>query len=86
MDYRSLVASGPALSSLSADVLLLVLTPEQSRTGHAALDSLIAEALKAGGFNGPVMVECCKIGATAAETTANAKANRDFLTHVLAGV
>jgi len=48
MDYRSLVASGPALSSLSADVLLLVLTPEQSRTGHAALDSLIAEALKAG--------------------------------------
>jgi hypothetical protein len=32
------------------------------------------------------MVECCKIGATASETTANAKANRDFLARVLASV
>lgn len=32
------------------------------------------------------MVECCKIGATAAETTANARANRDYLDRVLAGV
>jgi leucyl aminopeptidase len=48
MDYRSLVASGPALSSLSADVLLLVLTPEQSKTGNTQIDQLIAEAIKAG--------------------------------------
>jgi sugar phosphate isomerase/epimerase len=40
--------------------------------------------LKAAGFNGPIMVECCKIGATAEETTANAKANRLFLEKVLA--
>ena len=42
--------------------------------------------LKAAGFNGPIMVECCAIGATATETTANAKANREFLEKVLAGV
>ncbi len=48
MDYRSQVASGPALSTVSADVLLLVLTPEQSTTGLAPLDQLIAEAVKAG--------------------------------------
>ncbi len=48
MDYRTLVASGSALSSLSADALLLILTPEQSRTGAQALDALIAEAVKAG--------------------------------------
>ena len=46
----------------------------------------VFKAMKAGGFNGPVMVECCKIGATVAETTANAKANRDFLAKVLASV
>ena len=46
----------------------------------------VFQSLKAGGFNGPVMVECCKIGATAAETTAHAKANRDYLTGVLAGI
>lgn len=32
------------------------------------------------------MVEGCKIGATAAETTANARANRAFLEKVLATV
>jgi len=48
--------------------------------------SAVFQGPKAGGFNGPVMVECCKIGATAAETTANAKANRDFLARVLASV
>lgn len=46
----------------------------------------VFQTLKAGGFNGPVMVECCKIGVTAAETTANAKANHDFLARVLASV
>jgi len=40
--------------------------------------------LKAAGFDGPLMVECCKIGATAEETMANARANRAFLENVLA--
>ena len=40
--------------------------------------------LKAAGFDGPVMVECCKVGATAEETMANARANRTFLEGVLA--
>jgi len=35
--------------------------------------------LKAAGFNGPVMVEGVKVGETAQETTANARANREFL-------
>ena len=42
--------------------------------------------LKAAGFNGPIMVESCKIGATAGETTANARANRLFLEQVLASL
>ena len=43
-------------------------------------------ALKAAGFDGPIMVECCKIGATAEETMVNARANRLFLENVLASV
>ena len=39
--------------------------------------------LKAAGFDGPIMVECCTVGATAEETTANARANRRFLEKVL---
>jgi sugar phosphate isomerase/epimerase len=39
--------------------------------------------LKAAGFDGPIMVECCKIGTTAEETGANARANREFLEDVL---
>ncbi len=42
--------------------------------------------LKAAGFAGPVMVECCKVGATAVETKGNARANRLFLEKVLAQV
>ena len=42
--------------------------------------------LKAAGFNGPIMVECCKVGATAEETMANARANRTFLENILASV
>ena len=42
--------------------------------------------LRAAGFNGPIMVESCRIGATAEETTANARANRLFLQRVLASV
>ena len=34
--------------------------------------------LKRVGFNGPIMVEGVKVGATAEETTANARANREF--------
>jgi len=41
--------------------------------------------LKAAGFDGPIMVECCKVGATAEETMENARANRLFLEKVLAG-
>ena len=41
-------------------------------------------ALKTAGFDGPIMVECCKVGATAEETMANARANRAFLDQVLA--
>ncbi len=46
----------------------------------------VFRVLKAAGFNGPVMVECCKIGATAEETMANARANRTFLEKVLTQV
>ncbi len=42
--------------------------------------------LKAAGFAGLVMVECCKVGATAVETMGNARANRLFLEKVLAQV
>lgn len=46
----------------------------------------VFKRLKAGGFKGPVMVECCKIGPTPEETTANARANREFLEKTLAAV
>ncbi len=48
MDYRCVVASGPELSSLSADLLLLVLTPEQARTGCEPIDKLVADAIAGG--------------------------------------
>ena len=43
----------------------------------------VFEGLKAAGFDGPLMVEGVQVGATAAETTANARANREFLERVL---
>lgn len=46
----------------------------------------VFKTLKRAGFNGPIMVESCRIGATPEETTANARANRLFLEKVLAGV
>jgi sugar phosphate isomerase/epimerase len=46
----------------------------------------VFSTLKAAGFDGPIMVECCKIGATAEETMANARENRVFLTNVLSTV
>ncbi len=42
--------------------------------------------LKSAGFSGPIMVECCKLGATLQETTANARANRLFLEQALAAI
>ncbi|OLD19188.1 MAG: xylose isomerase [Acidobacteria bacterium 13_1_40CM_3_65_5] len=44
----------------------------------------VFRTLNAAGFDGPIMVECCKVGATAEETMANARANRTFIEHVLA--
>jgi sugar phosphate isomerase/epimerase len=46
----------------------------------------VFEGLKAGGFDGPVMVECAAPGDTAAQVTANARANREFLEKVLASL
>lgn len=46
----------------------------------------VFKALKAAGYKGPLMVECCKIGTTPEETAANARANREFLEMVLAAV
>jgi len=46
----------------------------------------VFQTLKAAGFDGPIMVECCAVGATAEETMANARANRIFLERVLAQV
>ena len=42
--------------------------------------------LKSAGFNGPVMVECCKVGQTPDETTSNARINREFLEKVMASI
>ena len=57
----------------------------QFGTGRVDFAAVFA-TLKAAGFDGPVMVECCKVGATADETMVNARANRDFLERVLAQV
>ena len=46
----------------------------------------VFKKLKSAGFNGPIMVECCKIGATAQETMEHARANRIFLDKVLASI
>jgi sugar phosphate isomerase/epimerase len=55
----------------------------QFGTGKVDFAGVFATLAKAG-FDGPIMVECCKVGATAAETMANARANRLFLEDVLA--
>jgi sugar phosphate isomerase/epimerase len=39
--------------------------------------------LKSASFDGPIMVECCKVGVTAEETMANARSNRLYLEKVL---
>jgi sugar phosphate isomerase/epimerase len=55
--------------------------------GEGAVDFAgVFKKLKSAGFDGPIMVECCKIGATPQETMENARANRLFLEKVLASV
>ncbi len=50
----------------------------QFGTGKVDFAAVFA-TLKAAGFAGPIMVECCQIGATAEETMAKARENRIFL-------
>jgi sugar phosphate isomerase/epimerase len=57
----------------------------QFGTGKVDFKAVFAK-LKSAGFNGPIMVEGVKVGATAEETTANARANREFLEKVIATV
>jgi sugar phosphate isomerase/epimerase len=57
----------------------------QFGTGKVDFKAVLAK-LKSVGFNGPLMVEGVQVGATAAETTANALANRQFLEKVSAAV
>jgi sugar phosphate isomerase/epimerase len=66
-------------ATLKGDVML------QFGTGKVDFAGVFKK-LKAAGFNGPIMVECCKIGATLQETTENAKANRLYLEQVLASI
>jgi len=54
----------------------------QFGTGKVDFKAVFAK-LKSAGFNGPIMVEGVKVGATAEETIVNARANREFLERVL---
>ena len=64
---------------LKGDVMI------QFGAGKVDFPSLFKK-LKSAGFNGPLMVECCKVAQTAEETTANARENREFLERVLASM
>jgi sugar phosphate isomerase/epimerase len=66
-------------AALKSDVMV------QFGTGKVDFAAVFG-TLKAAGFDGPIMVECCKIGATPEETATNARANRVFLEKVLAPV
>jgi sugar phosphate isomerase/epimerase len=57
----------------------------QFGTGKVDFRAVLAK-LKAAGFSGPIMVEGIKVGETPQETTANARANREFLEKALASV
>lgn len=46
----------------------------------------VFKKLKSAGFEGPVMMECCKVGQTPEETTGHARANREFLERVMASL
>ena len=55
----------------------------QFGTGKVDFAGLFSK-LKSLGFNGPIMIEGTKVGATAEETSANARANREFLERAMA--
>ena len=57
----------------------------QFGTGKVDFKAVFAK-LKSAGFQGPIMVEGVKVGATQDETTANARANREFLENVFASI
>lgn len=57
----------------------------QFGTGKVDFKAVFAK-LKSVGFNGPIMVEGVQVGATAEETTANARANREFLERVVGSI
>jgi L-ribulose-5-phosphate 3-epimerase len=57
----------------------------QFGTGKVNFRAVFAR-LKTAGFNGPIMVEGVKVGSTAEETTANARANREYLEKVVASI
>jgi sugar phosphate isomerase/epimerase len=57
----------------------------QFGTGKVNFEAVFKK-LKSAGFNGPVMVECCKIGDTPEKTASYASANREFLEKVLASL
>jgi sugar phosphate isomerase/epimerase len=57
----------------------------QFGTGKVDFKAVFAK-LKSVGFNGPIMVEGIKVGANPDETTANARANREFLEKVLTSI
>ena len=57
----------------------------QFGTGKVDFKAVFAK-LKSAGFNGPIMVEGVRVAGSAAETTANARANREFLERTLASV
>ena len=66
-------------AAVKSDVMI------QFGTGKVDFAGVFA-TLKAAGFDGPVMVECCKIDGTAEQTGANARANREFLEAVFAKI
>jgi sugar phosphate isomerase/epimerase len=57
----------------------------QFGTGKVDFKRIFAK-LQSVGFNGPIMVEGVKVGATAEETTANARANLEFLRATIAAL
>ena len=54
-------------------------------TGKVDFHGVFAE-MKRGGFNGPIMVECCAPGDTPEAVTANARKNREYLEKVFASL
>ncbi len=57
----------------------------QFGTGKVDFKAVFAK-LKAAGFHGPIMVEGVQVGTTPEQTTANARANREFLEKTLVSI